>query len=305
MRQFIEGRQGPNGEMQVHKVNTPMLLIIAEKLSRRFIMTMNQNINVMKWVWFRPTTASLNMKEIYKDIQSMIGGDIVNEEEGVFLSKFTLDQFGLAETATATRHELILTISEEQAGSNAYLDRQIAVKKQIENAEDQIEKKQIQDRYANLTGGVAAIKVMAATEQDTNELKLRIEDAINATRAAMEEGYVAGGGVALFNAVEANETDGEKVLKEASKALITQILHNAGYEDIDKILTKLKKGYGINVLTDEIVDMKKEGVIDPVKVVRLILLHAVSVAGLLLTSEYVVTEENDEIDTVKKFFTQK
>jgi len=304
MRQFADGHVNSQGQMEITKVNVPTLLVIAEKLSRRFIMAMNQNKEIIKWVWFRPTTAEKNMKEIYKDLQSMVGGEIVFEEDGVFLSRLKVSQLGSAETAIATRHELILTVSDEQMQTDAYLDRCNEVKGQVSNAEDEIEQGQIKDRYANLTGGVAAIKVEAATAMDTTELKLRIEDAINATRSAMEEGYVAGGGVALYNASKALEgkTAGEKVLKEACKAALTQILYNAGYEEIDKVIESLKDGEGINVLTDKVIDMKKAGIVDPLKVIRLSLIHAVSVAGLLLTSEYVVTNEEDKLETMREFF---
>lgn len=307
MRQFADGQAMANGEVHITKVNVPQLLVVAEKLSRRFIMAMNQNKEVVNWVWFRPTTAEKNMKEIYKDLQSMVGGDIVHEEDGVFLSKMKLDQLGFAETALISRHELVITVNDARLQSDEYLDRCNVVKAQIDNAEDEIEQKQIQERYGNLTGGVAAIKVAAATEQDTNELNLRIEDAINATRSAMEEGYVAGGGVALYNAGKAlkGATAGEKVVKEACGACVLQILSNAGVDDPEKLLSKLLPDEGVNVLTGQKVNMVTEGVIDPLKVIRLALINAVSVAGLLLTSEYVITNVHDDTDAVKKFFTSK
>lgn len=303
MRQLAEGNPTPNGEMQVTKVNVPVLLVIAEKLSRRFIMSMNQNKDIIKWVWFRPSTAGKNMKEIYKDLRALIGGKIVNEEDGVFLSKFLVSDLGLAESAIIGRHEVLITVSEEKLAANAYLDRVNEVKGQVDNAEDEVEQNQIKERLANLTGGIAAIKVSAATEQDTTELKLRIEDAINATRVSMEEGYVAGGGVALYNAAKDEATDGEKVLKQACQSIIKQIFHNAGYENIDQMISQLKEGEGFNVLTDKAVDMKTEGIIDPLKVIRLALLHAVSVAGLLLTSEYCISNEEEEATFLAKFFT--
>jgi len=307
MKQFAEGAQDEKGNMRITKVNVPVLLVIAEKLSRRFIMAMNQNKEIVKWVWFRPTTADKNMKEVYIDLQSMVGGDVVDEENGVFLSRYTLDKLSRAESVTVTRHELILTVTEEQVQDIRYLDRINVVKEQIENAEDEVEQNQTKERYANLTGGVAAIKVMAATEQDTIELKLRVEDAINATRAAMEEGYVAGGGIALFNASNIDmDTNGDKVLATACESALRQILYNAGYDKPDDILKKLKEGEGVNVLTDKVVNMKEEGIVDPLKVIKLALINAVSVAGLLLTSEYVVTnEDQDDVTTLREIFTRK
>jgi len=302
MRQLVEGELGPDGKVKINKINVPMLLVVAEKLSRRFIMSMNQNKHLVKWVWFRPTTAMKNMKEIYKDLRVLVGGAVVDEEDGIFLSRYTVDMLGTAESVVVGRNEAVITVSEEKLNSDEYLDRVNEVKGQVENAEDEEEQDQIKERLANLTGGIAAIKVAAATDQDTLELKLRIEDAINATRVSMEEGYVAGGGIALYNATRHESTDGEKVLKEACKSVAIQILHNAGYEKPEDVLKKLKEGEGINVLTGKTVNMKKEGIIDPLKVVRMALLHAVSVAGLLLTSEYVIANEEDEIETVKKFF---
>ena len=308
IRQLAEGSVDQAGNVNVTKLNVPVLLVIAEKLSRRLIMSMNQNKDIIKWVWFRPTTSEKNMKEIYADLQSLIGGDIVSEEDGVFLARYNWDRLGHAETALCTRHELIFTVSNNQLKSNQYLDRVNEVKGQIENADDSVEEQQIKDRYAALTGGVAAIKVESATEMDTIELRLRIEDAINATKSAMEEGYVAGGGVALMNASkildsqENSLTDGDKVLKEASSASIRQILYNAGYENIDDILRGLKDGEGIDVLTEKTVDMKSAGIVDPLKVIKLSLIHAVSVSALLLTSEWVVTNEEDKLETMREFF---
>lgn len=306
MRQFVDGHTDNNGNLVITKVHVPNLLIVAEKLSRRFIMAMNQNKDTIKWVWFRPSTAGKNMKEIYEDLRSITGGELIHEESGVYLNKIQITDLGKADEATITRHELVITVEDKQLNSDRFLDRVTAVKGQMNNAEDQIEQEQIRERYANLTGGVATIKVSSATEQDTMELKLRIEDAINATRSAMQEGYVAGGGVALLDAAEFNETLGEKILKEACKAPITQILKNAGYEDIEKTLKKLKKGEGINVLTDQVLDLKENGIIDPMKVVRLSLLNAVSVSGLLLTSEYVVISDGEsDVDAMRRILTGK
>ncbi len=302
LQQFTEGQRQPNGQMQITKVNVPCLLVVAEKLSRRFIMMLNQNSHIIKWCWFRPTTANKNMNEIYKDFQSMTGGDIVEEEAGVFLSNFSLSQLGQCETATLTRHELVITVNDQRLKSGEFLDRCNDVKGQIDNAEDEIEQEQIKERYANLTGGVAVVKVAAVTEKATLELKLRIEDAINATRSAMEEGIVDGGGVAIYSASRnCGDSDGAKALEKACEAPIRQILENAGHENIDNLLSRLKPGEGVDVLENKTVNMKKQGIIDALKVVRLSLVNAVSVAGLLLTSEFVVTNEKDKLEDFKGF----
>lgn len=307
VRQFVEGTVTAQGQTQVTAVHVPNFVVIAEKLPRRVIMFMNGNKDVVKWAWFRPTTAGKNMKEIYKDLQSILGGMIADDEDGAYLQKMTIGDLGVCESAICGRHDAVFTVSEKQLKDNRYLDRVNDVKKQIDNAEDEVEQLDIRDRYANLTGGVASIKVAASTEQDTVELRLRIEDAINATRSAMQEGIVSGGGVALLNAVSVlkGSTVGEKVMKKACEAAIRQILHNAGYDEaqIDKTISSLKEGQGVDVLTDKKVDMKEAGIIDPLKVIRLSLENAVSVAGLLLTSEYAVTNEPDETDAVRKFFT--
>gem|GEM_PF-3833940 len=307
MKQFADGQVDQAGKMMVAKVHVPTLLVVAEKLSRKFIMAMNQNKSVVKWVWFRPSTAEKNMKEVYEDLRSMVRGKTVFEEDGVHLSNLSIDDIGGCEEATITRHDLVITIDDNAKNKDELLDRISAVKGQMNNAEDEIEKEQIRERYANLTGGVATIRVASATDQDTIELKLRIEDSINATRSAMDEGYLPGGGVALLNSCgNLKNANGADILKEACEAPIRQILYNAGYEDIDKILSKLKEGEGINVLTNDVVNMVEAGVVDPLKVIRLSLIHAVSVAGLLLTSEYVVTnEEENDVETLKRVFKSK
>lgn len=293
-----------NGDIEVGKINVPELLIVAEKLSRRFIMAMNLNKHLVKWVWFRPSTAGKNMKEIYKDLAAIVDTDVINEEDGTHLIGFTTGGLGVCDSATVSRHELVISCDDNR--SNRYLDRVNTVKAQIDNAEDETEKNQIKERFASLTNGVAVIRVLSATPQDTVELKLRIEDAINATRAAMEEGYVPGGGVALFNAAKDFETIGEKILFEAARSILSQILYNAGYEDIDEKINSLGVGRGYNVKNDTVVDMKKDGIIDPLKVVRLSLLHAVSVAGLLLTSEYlVIDEKEDDVTILRNIFSKK
>lgn len=306
LKQLTEAVQLPNGDVQIKKIHVPSLLVVAEKLSRRFIMTMNANKEIIKWCWFRPTTAGKNMKEIYEDFRCVVGGQMVHEESGNFLSRMKIADLGSALSAVVTRHDLVVTVEDAELNCDRFLDRVSAVKGQMTNAEDLVEREQIRERYANLTGGVATIRTNAATDQDTIELNLRIEDAVNATRSAMQEGYVAGGGVALFNAVTELKSDtvGMEVLKLACQAPINQILGNAGYDNIDKKVAKLKKGEGYNVLTDEVLDLKKAGIVDPLKVVRLSLIHACSVAGLLLTSEYVITEERDDLSSLRNFLSK-
>lgn len=307
MRQLTEAQQEPNGDIRVTKINVPCLLVVAEKLSRRFIATMNANKEIIKWCWFRPTTADRNMKEIYEDFRCVVGGNMVHEESGHFLAKMKIAEMGKAETATVTRHELVVTVEPSELNCDRFLDRVTAVKGQMTNAEDLVEQEQIRARYANLTGGVAVINYSSATDQDTIELRLRLEDAVNATRSAMQEGYVSGGGVALLNASHSivSSDDGTEVVRLACSAPIRQIMSNAGYDDIDKKINKLKTGEGYDVLTDKVMDMKEAGIVDPLKVTKLALINACSVAGLLLTSEYAIAEEEDDVDRLRTFLGKK
>jgi chaperonin GroEL len=305
MKQMMEGERLPDGNVRIDKVNTPQFLIIAEKLSNRFIQAMRLNNEYIKWVWFRPSTANKNMKEIYKDVNSVIGGKMIEDSEGVYLREFKIADLGEAEAIKVNRHEIVITVEDEQPNlqlnCDRYLDRVRDVKGQILNAEDETEQEQIKERYANLTGGVATIRVSSSTESETHELSLRIEDAVNATRSAMDEGYLPGGGVALLDSSKGlGQTDGERILYKACESSLIQILKNAGYENIEKKLKNCGKGKGYNVLNDTLIDLCEEGIVDPLKVIRLSLEHAVSVAGLLLTSEYsVMIDEDDGIEKVK------
>lgn len=306
VRPFVEAQYNPETKQNmVTKVNVPAFVVVAEKLPRRIVMFMNENKHLVKWVWFRPTTALLNMKEIYKDLSAMTGSKVVCEEDGTPLKSMKIEDMGLIEKAIVGRHDMVVTVSQERMVSDEYLNRCVEVKGQIENAENKVEEEQIEHRYANLTGGVASIELAAATDQATTELQLRIEDAVNATRSAMQEGVVSGGGVALLNAADClNDADGfgGAALKVACADPIRQILHNAGTAEADKLIKSLKFGEGVNVLTDQVVDMKYHGIIDPLKVIKQALLNAASVAGLLLTSEFAVTNEEDHADSVRKFF---
>ncbi|NIA02351.1 MAG: hypothetical protein GWP15_03130 [Nitrospirae bacterium] len=309
IKKLSEGYQAEDGSMVVTKVNVPTLLVIAEKVPQRVLAGVSQNRAWLKFAWFRPSTAGKDMEEIYKDLQSMIGGKVVEEKEGDYLNKTEVDDLGDVEMAVVGRYELIVTVAEENLKANEYLDRCNEVKKQQDAAEDDVEKEQIKDRFANLTGGIASIKIAGSTPQETVDLKLRIEDSVNATKSAVEDGIVSGGGIALLNASKVLEgkTEGEKVLKRACEATSRQILYNAGFEDpkeLDKIIRDFNThdGVGMNVIEGTQVDMVEKGIIDPLKVIKESLVNAVSVGGLLLTSEYSITNATDEMDAVRKFF---
>ena len=315
IRQAVKMENKGNDEngkpiIQVGKVIVPVLLIVAERLSTRIIQFMNDsyNMSLIKWIWIKPPSFGDKQKEIMKDIASLTGAKIVDKEQGVYLDRFSIEDLGTATGIVADGKTCTLTVDKSNV-DNKFLDRCNELKSLIENADTEDEQKELRERYAALTGGVATIKVAMATEQDTNELKLRIEDAVNATRSAMEEGIVTGGGVALFDASKElkEKAGGETVLKRACEAPIKQILHNAGYEParIEKTLKTLMLGEGINVMTDQIEDMQKIGIIDPLKVIRTALMNAVSVAGLLLTSEFGLAIEEDKIGKLEEIFNKK
>lgn len=305
-RQFVDAT--PQG--QVKNVHVPVLLVIAEKLPVKLIKMMNNNKDFIKWVWFRPSMAGKNKSEILKDLAATFQATVVKEEEGVYLNRSSLDILGRAASAICDRHSAVITIDDEGLQNDKLLDRINTVRSQVESAENETERQQIKDRLANITGGVAVLKVAAATNGDTEELKLRIEDAVNACRSAMEEGVVPGGGAALLHASKAldGKTDeGSIIMRKACRSTFHQILKNAGLEDDE--ITRLTKevmasnqNTGVNILTMKKADMVDDGVIDPHKVIKQAMLNAVSVSGLLLTSEYSVITVDDELETIKQFF---
>lgn len=308
LRQLTEAQRQPNGEVVVTKVHVPYLVIIAEKLSHRLEMALSQNINIVKYLWFRPNTWDKNMTEVFQDLGALLGTKAVCETDGVFLQNVKVADLGTVEQVIADRHQCVLAVSADRSKSDEFLDRLNIVKEQIENAESEEEKEQIRKRYAALSGGIVEILASTLTEQETKELHLRLEDAIGASRGALEEGYVPGGGVALLNARQTLRDDctaGAKVIMQACMEPIRQILQNAGYENPENEVEKLQDGEGINVLTDEKVDMIPAGIVDPLKVVRLAFLNAVSVAGLLITSEFTVTDApKNDIQKVREIINQ-
>lgn len=294
LKQLSDGHM-EGDKLVVDQVHVPYLVIVAEKLSRRFLLSMNNNSHTIKWVWFRPNTAGLNMKEIYKDLAALLGTKPIHEESGVYLSKFNISELGNCEGVDMDRFRCVFSTSEEQSKSNVYLDRVNVVKEQLEQVDSEEERQHVFNRYASLVGGVAEIKIQAGSESETEELKFRIEDAVNACRSAMEEGVISGGGVALLDISDAlnEETAGMRVLKKALKRPAEKITENAGIEKPYEAARR-QLGFGYNVLSGEVVDMMNQGIIDPHKVARIALMSAVSVGGLLLTSDYVVTRAKKE-----------
>ena len=242
-------------------------------------------------------------KAMLEDIAILTGGTVITEDLGLELKDATIEALGQAARVTVDKDSTVIV---EGAGNPEAISHRVAViKSQIETTTSEFDREKLQERLAKLSGGVAVIKVGAATETELKEMKLRIEDALNATRAAVEEGIVAGGGTALVNvipAVEAleltgDEATGRSIVLRALEEPVRQIAYNAGYEGsivIDR-LKNAEAGTGFNAATGEWVNMIESGIIDPVKVSRSALQNAASVASLILTTEAVVANKPEPV----------
>lgn len=237
-------------------------------------------------------------KRMLEDIAILTGAQLVTEELGLELKNTTLDQCGRAARVIVTKDHTTVV---EGTGSQLDINARIAqIRAELENTTSDFDKEKLLERLAKLSGGVAVIKVGAATETELKERKLRIEDALNATRAAVQEGIVAGGGTAYMNIyqevskIEASgdEATGIQIVLKALEAPIRQIAENAGVEGsiIVHKLKELEAGYGYNAATDEFVDMFKTGIVDPTKVTRSALQNAASISASFLTAEAAVVE---------------
>ncbi|RND96391.1 Stress protein H5 [Lacticaseibacillus paracasei] len=236
-----------------------------------------------------------------EDIATLTGGTVISSDLGLDLKDTKLEQLGRAGKVTVTKDNT--TIVDGAGSKDAIAERVNIIKKQIDDTTSDFDREKLQERLAKLAGGVAVVKVGAATETELKERKYRIEDALNATRAAVEEGYVAGGGTALVDvlpAVAALKEEGDvqtgiNIVLRALEEPVRQIAENAGKEGsvIVEQLKKEKQGVGYNAATDEWEDMAKSGIIDPTKVARSALQNAASVAALMLTTEAVVADKPD------------
>ena len=244
-------------------------------------------------------------KEMLRDIAILTGGEVITDELGLDLKETTLDLLGRAAQVKVGKE---LTVIVDGAGDKALINDRIAqIKNQIEVTTSDFDREKLQERLAKLAGGVAVVKVGAATEIEMKEKKLRIEDALSATKAAVEEGIVAGGGVALVNAIASveallNETDGDektgvKIVRKALEAPIRQIAANAGLEGsviVDKIVSAGKANYGFDAYKEVYTDMIEAGIVDPTKVTRSALQNAASVASMVLTTETLVADKKED-----------
>jgi len=239
-------------------------------------------------------------KAMLEDIAILTGGQLISEDLGIKLENVTIDMLGRAKKVTITKDETtIVDGSGEKSGIEARITQ---LKSQIEDTTSDYDKEKLQERLAKLAGGVAVIRVGGATEVEVKEKKDRVDDALNATRAAVEEGIVPGGGVALLKASKvldgfkgdnADQEAGVAIVRRALQAPIRQIAENAGVEGsivVGKVLENSSATFGFNAQTELYVDMVQAGVIDPAKVVRTALQHAGSVAGILITTEAAIVE---------------
>ena len=242
-----------------------------------------------------------------EDIAILTGGEMFTEELGIKLENVTTQMLGKAKRVTVTKDETTIVVGDET--KNAVQDRVRLIRKQIEASDSEYDREKLQERVAKLSGGVAVIEVGAASEVELKERKLRIEDALNATRAANEEGIVPGGGVALVRVQQKlskmietttfgsdDEKIGFKILTAALDVPLRSIAHNAGAKAdvvIDTVMSH-EAAYGYDALNDEYVDMFKSGIVDPAKVTRSALENAASVGSMLLTTEAAVVDIPEE-----------
>ena len=278
------------------------LLLIAEDVESEVLATLvvNKLRNVFTCVAVKAPGYGERRKAQLEDIAALTGGQVISEEVGISLQDATLDMLGTAKTV---RVEKEATIIADGAGDKAAIEARIAqIKKGMEETDSAFDKEKYQERLAKLSGGVAVIKVGAATETEMKEKKLRMEDALAATKAAVEEGIVAGGGTALVHAMDkvkaacaelaGDEKTGADIVIKALEAPLRQIVANAGLEG-SVIVNKVKEmndSMGFNALTEEYVEMVEAGILDPAKVTRSALQNATSVASTFLTTEAVVAE---------------
>ena len=238
-------------------------------------------------------------KAMLEDIAILTGGQVISEDLGIKLESVTLDMLGRAKKVSITKENTTIV---DGAGKKAEIDARVGqIKQQIEETTSDYDREKLQERLAKLAGGVAVIRVGGATEVEVKEKKDRVDDALNATRAAVEEGIVAGGGTALLRAsakiaakgINADQEAGINIVRRALQAPARQITTNAGEEAsviVGKILENASETYGYNTANGEFGDLIKAGVVDPVKVVRTALQNAASVAGLLITTEAMIAE---------------
>ena len=280
------------------------LFIIAEDVEGEALSTLivNRLRGTLNVVCVKAPGFGDRRKEMLQDIAILTGGQVISEELGLTLKDATVDMLGHARQVKVTKENTIIV---DGAGDKqAIADRVAQIRSQIGMTTSEYDKQKLQERLAKMAGGVAVIKVGAATETEMKEKKLRIEDALNATKAAVEEGIVAGGGTiyvnvipavtALLNEVEGDEKTGVQIVAKALEEPIRQIAANAGLDGsviLEKVRTSGKNGYGFDAYKEEYCDMIASGIVDPAKVTRSALENAASVSGMVLTTESLVADK--------------
>ncbi len=281
------------------------LMIIAEDIEGEALSTIivNKLRGTFTCVAVKAPGFGDRRKEMLRDIAILTGGQVISEELGLELKDTTIDQLGRARQVKVQKENTIIV--DGMGDKDEIANRVANIRAQVEETTSEFDREKLMERLAKLAGGVAVIKVGAATEVEMKEQKLRIEDALAATRAAVEEGIVAGGGTAFVNAIPAvealfNESTGDEktgvqIVLRALEEPVRQIAYNAGVEG-SVIINEIKsseKGIGYNALTDEYMDMLKEGIVDPTKVTRSALENAASIASMVLTTESLVADKPD------------
>ncbi len=283
------------------------LLIIAEDVEGEALTTMilNKLRGTINVCCVKAPGFGDRRKEMLQDIAVLTGGQVITSDLGLELKDATVDMLGSAKQVKVNKEHTIIVGG---AGDKDAISARVAqIRNAISTTTSEFDREKLQERLAKLAGGVAVIKVGAATEVEMKEMKLRIEDALNATKAAVEEGIVAGGGTAYLNVIEnvdallknaeGDEKTGVMLVKKALEAPVRQIAENAGYEGsvvVDKIIRSKKKGFGFDAYNEKFVDMIEAGIVDPTKVTRSALQNAASIAATVLTTEALVSDIKED-----------